>query len=252
VVAVSSHAFLISCSVLFYSQGLTYAHKQLYESTGLWGQSTVRILDPATADVIKTIPMDSSLFGEGMTFYKGKKLVQITWKSKRGFIYNATNLELIDEFAYTTTRNEGWGITWDRCQNEFIVTDGSPYLHIWDPDTMAEKRKVLVTRMNGEPAKELNEIEFWRGRLLANVWYEDVLLVIHPVTGKVEKEYGTYWLLTMLEASISCVFESVCSYACFTTTMKTSRRFGPNPSAKALEQMSLTEYLYQMRLMFCT
>jgi glutamine cyclotransferase len=77
---------------------------------------------------------------------------------------------------------------------------------------MAEKRKIIVLRMNGEPAKELNEIEFWRGRILANIWYEDVLLVIHPVTGKVEKEYGTYWLLTMLEASISCVFESVCSH----------------------------------------
>jgi glutamine cyclotransferase len=180
------------------SQGLTYAHNKLYESTGLWGQSTVRILDPVTADVIKTIKMDRKFFGEGMTFYRGKQLVQITWKSQKGFIYNATDLELIDKFEYTTTRNEGWGITWDKCQDEFIVTDGSPYLHFWDPNTMAEKRKILVNRMDGKPAKELNEIEFWRGRVLANVWYEDVLLVIHPVTGIVEKEYGTYWLLTYL------------------------------------------------------
>jgi glutamine cyclotransferase len=135
--------------------------------------------------------MDSKLFGEGMTWIEGEKLVQITWKSQRGFIYDANTLVQIDEFKYTTTKKEGWGITWDACNGELIVTDGSEFLHFWDPETMAEKRKVAVTRMDGKPARELNEIEFWRGRVLANVWYEDVLLVIHPETGKVEKEYGT-------------------------------------------------------------
>jgi glutamine cyclotransferase len=135
--------------------------------------------------------MDSKLFGEGMTWIEGEKLVQITWKSQRGFIYDANTLDQIDEFNYTTTKKEGWGITWDACQGELIVTDGSEFLHFWDPETMAEKRRVAVTRIDGKPARELNEIEFWRGRVLANVWYEDVLLVIHPETGKVEKEYGT-------------------------------------------------------------
>ena len=133
--------------------------------------------------------MDSSLFAEGMTYYKDK-LVQITWKSQRGFIYNTSNLEEIDNFHFSTTNNQGWGISWDRCKDELVVTDGSENLHFWDPETMAEKRRISVTRMDGSKAKEMNEIEFWRGRVLANIWFEDVLLVINPETGIVEKEYG--------------------------------------------------------------
>jgi glutamine cyclotransferase len=165
---------------LFSSQGLTYANGLLFESTGLYGQSSVRILDPDTAEVKKSVPMDNMLFGEGMAFVN-ETLVQITWKKKRGFVYDAKTLATIREFKYTTTLNEGWGITWDACNNEYIVTDGSEFLHFWDPETMMDKKpKVAVTRMDGSPAKELNEIEFWRGRVLANVWFEDVLLVIHP------------------------------------------------------------------------
>lgn len=138
--------------------------------------------------MVKSVPIDKSLFGEGLAYCKDT-LVQITWKSQRGFVYNVTNLELLDEFKFTTTNNEGWGITWDRCKDEIIVTDGSANLHFWDPETMKEKRKLPVVRMNGVPATKLNEIEYWRGRILANVWYEDVLLVINPENGEVEKEY---------------------------------------------------------------
>mmetsp|Transcript_60871 Transcript_60871/g.149051 ORF Transcript_60871/g.149051 Transcript_60871/m.149051 type:complete len:517 (-) Transcript_60871:64-1614(-) len=171
-----------------FTQGLTYARGKLFESTGLYGQSTVRVLDKDSADVEHKVDMEPRLFGEGMTFYKDK-LVQITWKSQEGFIYSMDDLRTIDRFKYTTTLNEGWGITWDRCNDELIVTDGSVNLHFWDPETMAEKRKIPVIRLNGTPAKRLNEIEFWRGRVLANVWFEDVLLVINPTTGLVEKEY---------------------------------------------------------------
>jgi glutamine cyclotransferase len=131
--------------------------------------------------------MKSTLFGEGMTWMEGNKLVQITWKSQQGFIYDANTLDQIDEFTFDTTKKQGWGITWDACKGELIVTDGSEFLHFWDPETMAERRKVPVTRIDGKQARELNEIELCRGRFLANVWYADVLLVIHPATGKVEK-----------------------------------------------------------------
>lgn len=140
--------------------------------------------------------MESALFGEGMTWIPGNKLVQITWKSQRGFIYDAESLDLIKEFKFSSTRKEGWGITWDACKNELIETDGSEFLHFWDPETMREKRKIAVNRLNGKPAKEMNEIEFWRGRVLANIWYEDVLLVINPETGIVEKEYGEFGMAT--------------------------------------------------------
>lgn len=150
-------------------------------------------MDPNTLDVLQRVPMDDALFGEGMTYYKDT-LVQITWKSQKGFIYNMTTLETIDRFQFSSTKNQGWGITWNNnCngEDELIMTDGSSFLHIWDPNTMAQKRKIPVIRQNGKKALQLNEIEFWRGRVLANVWYEDVLLVIHPETGQVEKEYGT-------------------------------------------------------------
>lgn len=172
-----------------HSQGLTYARNTLWESTGLYGKSTVRILDPDTADVIKSVDMAATLFGEGMAYWQGR-LYQITWKARKGFIYNATTLDTIKEFEFRTTNGEGWGITWDPCQREFVVTDGSHYLHFWDKETLSETRKVPVARMDGTEARNLNEIEWFRGKILANVWYQDVLLVIDPVTGIVEKEYG--------------------------------------------------------------
>jgi glutamine cyclotransferase len=148
-------------------------------------------VDKDNANVMKKVNMDKKYFAEGLTYYKDT-LVQITWKSKQGFVYNITNLEEISNFTFTTTVNQGWGITWDRCKDELIVTDGSENIHFWDPQTMKEKRRISVKRLDSTLAKEMNEIEFWRGRILANVWYEDVMLVINPETGVVEKEYGKY------------------------------------------------------------
>lgn len=106
-----------------FTQGLTFQKGKrgqngtLFESTGLWEKSKVRILDQFTGDVMKSVNIDSNLFGEGMTVFNNK-LVQITWKSQQGFVYNATNLEQIRNFTFETTKNEGWGITYDKCQDE--------------------------------------------------------------------------------------------------------------------------------------
>eukprot|EP00536_Pseudo-nitzschia_multiseries_P015703 jgi/Psemu1/247062/estExt_Genewise1.C_9340017 len=177
-----------------FTQGLTYARGTLFESAGKYGQSTVRILDSETANVQTKVSMNPGFFAEGLTYYKDT-LVQITWKSQRGFIYNVETLEEMGTFLFETTVNQGWGITWDRCKDELIVTDGSENLHFWDPNTMKEIRRVSVSRMDGTTALEMNEIEFWRGRVLANIWFEDVILVIDPETGIVEKEYdfSTLW-----------------------------------------------------------
>mmetsp|Transcript_25355 Transcript_25355/g.33085 ORF Transcript_25355/g.33085 Transcript_25355/m.33085 type:complete len:182 (-) Transcript_25355:160-705(-) len=140
--------------------------------------------------------MEAQYFGEGMTYYDGK-LIQITWQERVGFVYNADNLEEPPtQFDYDTTNGEGWGITYNSAKNELIVTDGTNFLHFWDPDELGQnKRKVPVVRQNGSDALKLNELEFWRGRVIANVWYEDVILVINPETGVVEKEYDfeTLW-----------------------------------------------------------
>jgi glutaminyl-peptide cyclotransferase len=171
---------------------LTYCDGRLFESTGLNGQSQLRELDPETGAVLKTIPMDTKYFGEGLTYYNGT-LIQLTWQSQTGFLYDASNLDAAPKtFHFTTTKNEGWGLTYDPHRHELIESDGSDNLHIWDPDTLEPIRVVPVTRLSGKPAIKMNELEYWRGKILANVWYQDSLIVIDHVTGKVEKEYGTF------------------------------------------------------------
>jgi len=178
-----------------FTQGLTYSQSSdtLFESVGLYDKSQVCKLNATTGVTILCKAMDSKYFAEGMQVYGDaghEKLIQITWREKTGFIYDALSLELIRKFQFTTTRNEGWGICLDDSNDEFIVSDGSAFLHFWDVETLEEKRKLKVTRQTGKRADELNELTFMNGKILANVWYEDVLLVIDPHTGKCEKEYG--------------------------------------------------------------
>jgi len=181
-----------------FTQGLTYANGKIYESTGLYHHSSVRILNPKNGEVIQKVDGDGSIFGEGMTFYDNK-LIQIVWKAAHGYVYDADNISAHPiKYNYTTTkRNEGWGITYDMDRNELIVTDGSANLIFWDPECWKsgschpkeDKPPIQVKRLNGKPARNLNEIEYWRGRIVANVWMTDLLLIIHPETGIVEKEY---------------------------------------------------------------
>lgn len=184
-----------------FTQGLTYSRSSdmLFESNGLFGQSTVCKLNPNTGETLTCIPMEKRFFAEGMQVYGkpgNEKLIQITWKSRFGFIYNAETLEMIRNFTFSTVNNQGWGICYDEMNHEFIVSDGSHYLHFWDSDSLKEKRRVAVTRQNGGNALRLNELEFVNGRVLANVWYEDVILVIDPKTGDCQSEYdmSSLWL----------------------------------------------------------
>jgi glutamine cyclotransferase len=147
---------------------------------------------------VNLYPLSSKYFGEGLCYVDGK-FIQLTYKAKTGFIYDAYDLEKIPAtFTYSSTTNEGWGLTYDKRRQELIESDGSEYLHFWDPRTfntsgdIQELRKVKVTRQDGSAAKNINELEWWMGRVVANVWYQDVILVINPATGVVEKEYGKF------------------------------------------------------------
>jgi len=172
-----------------FTQGLSYNNGILYESTGLNGKSKVRRLDATTLDVIQSIDIPREYFGEGITYHNGN-LIQITWKKKTGFVYDANDLSLLLDFPFETERMEGWGITHDASNNRFIVSDGSQYLHFWDDQTLEEVgERVKVWRLDGRTARAMNELEFWRGKVLANVWYEDTILVINADTGVVESEY---------------------------------------------------------------
>ncbi len=209
-----------------FTQGLTYSKKSdiLFESNGLYHRSSLCRLNPHTGEALLCKSIESDLFAEGMQVYTNKtasnaiendvdvgdnnadnrndndndndndntneRLIQITWKSLKGFIYDASTLERISEFTFSTTRNEGWGICYDEVNDEFIVSDGSNVLHFWDANTLEEKRRVEVYRHSGAKANDMNELEFVGGKVLANVWYQDVILVIDPVTGVCESEYG--------------------------------------------------------------
>ena len=164
----------------------------------MYGQSKVRRINPKTYEVETSINLPRQYFGEGSTFYNDKdgnrRLIMITWREQTGFIYNADTLEQLYAFQYTTTPqfgNEGWGITYDETNQEFIVSDGSSYLYFWDRDTLEEKRKVEVTRLDGQKTQDnLNELEFIGGRVCCNIWYSDHIICVDPATGKSVREYG--------------------------------------------------------------
>jgi glutamine cyclotransferase len=143
-----------------FTQGLSYHNGYIYESTGLEGQSRIMQLDPTNnMQPIHTAPLlPTHLFGEGIATYstyitdlqtgkrkKEDRLIQLTWKTQIGYIYTIPNLQLIQSFNYTTTTNEGWGITYIPHTNEFAISDGSEYITYWDAETLLETRKIMVT-----------------------------------------------------------------------------------------------------------
>lgn len=189
------------------SEGLTFANGILYESAGLWQHSSIHAIvsnSSTNATSNKRIfQMNPAYFAEGLTVAANGSLIQLTYQSKTGFIYpnmeeqllassSSTELQSIP-FHYETTTGEGWGMTYDAVRNELWVSDGSNQLHVWElhNNTVSLKRRLTVqSRHNGKPALQINELEWWRGRILANIWYEDVIVVIHPETGVIEKEYN--------------------------------------------------------------
>lgn len=175
----SIHILFITSSVVPCRQGLSIGRDgTIFETTGLNGQSKVRRINPDTFEVELSKDVDGKYFGEGSTTYTdavgNERLIEITWKKQTGFTYNAKTLEQLTEFKYTTSSgNQGWGITYDESNQEFIVSDGSQYLFFWDRDTLKEKRRVAVTRFNGSEQRQLNELEYIDGLVCANIWYQD-------------------------------------------------------------------------------
>ncbi len=162
-----------------FTQGLLWHEGFLYESTGLYGQSTLRKTDLPTGRVLKSIRLPSELFGEGLTVV-GKRLIQLTWETGLGFVYDLDSFALVRRFTYKT---EGWGLTYDG--KMLIMSDGSSILTYLDSVTFSPMRKLAVT-MNGRPIDNLNELEFIEGMIWSNVWQTDLILCINPGTGHVD------------------------------------------------------------------
>ena len=163
-----------------YTQGLVYRDGFLYESTGLNGRSTVRKVRLQSGEVVQEHRVDARYFAEGLTDW-GSRLIQLTWQTNVGFVYDLATLKQVRTFSYP---GEGWGLTHDG--KRLIMSDGQAagQLRFLDPVSFKETGRLTV-RDNGQPVKDLNELEFVRGEVFANVWQTDRICRIDPQSGKV-------------------------------------------------------------------
>jgi glutaminyl-peptide cyclotransferase len=161
-----------------FTQGLLFADGHLYESTGENGQSTLRMVNLETGRVEQQVPVAAQYFAEGLSTW-GSTLIQLTWQSHTAFVYDRFSFRQLRTMSYPW---EGWGLTNDG--HSLVLSDGTATLHFVDPGTMKERRHVVV-RDHGKPVIELNELEYIRGQIYANVWHTDRIARIAPATGKV-------------------------------------------------------------------
>lgn len=161
-----------------FTQGLLYDDGFLYESTGQYGQSSLRKVELETGAVVQAHQLDDRFFGEGLALF-GNRLLQLTWRANKGFAYRLDSFAPLAEFAYPT---EGWGLTYDG--ELLIMSDGSATLYFRDPFTFAEVRRVAVVAQ-GRPVARLNELEWVAGEVFANIWQTDTIARIDPATGHV-------------------------------------------------------------------
>ncbi|MBZ4042181.1 glutaminyl-peptide cyclotransferase [Flavobacterium hibisci] len=164
-----------------FTEGLEFYNDTLYESTGQEGASFIKKYDYKTGNVFKKIDLDSKYFGEGITFLNGK-LFQLTYKNKKGFIYDAKTLKLEKTFDYEKDI-EGWGMTNDGKQ--IYQTDGTE--KIWKVDPSTQKMIDYINVYSGtSKIKAVNELEWINGKIYANIWFKDAIAVVNPNSGAVE------------------------------------------------------------------
>lgn len=161
-----------------FTQGLIYHGGYLYESTGLHGRSSLRKVDLKTGRILKIRRLPRKYFGEGITLH-GKRFFQITWLSKTGFIYDPATFQRMGQFSYDT---EGWGITSDGIH--LIMSDGTSTLRFLDPRTFKISRRIEV-RDGGKSVSGLNELEYVKGEIYANIWKTGYIARISPETGEI-------------------------------------------------------------------
>ena len=163
-----------------FTQGLDYENGFLYEGTGQYGLSSLRKINLATGEIVKEIRLPRDIFGEGITIHKDK-IVQLTWMSQIGFVYDKNSFRLLDSFRYPI-RIEGWGITTDG--DHLIVSDGSNRLYFLDPESFEVKSHLDVYDHLG-PVQKVNELEYVRGVIYANVWQSPKIIKIEIRSGRV-------------------------------------------------------------------
>lgn len=163
-----------------YTQGLVWHDGFLYESAGQYGRSSLRKVELETGKVLKRTEVPAEYFAEGLALLKGR-LFQLTWQEHKGFVYDLNTFNKTGEFTY---EGEGWGLTQDG--KSLILSDGSNQLRFLDPQTFRVERAINVFEDNdsSRPLREINELEYIRGEIYANVWQTDKIIRIDPKTGK--------------------------------------------------------------------
>jgi glutamine cyclotransferase len=163
-----------------FTQGLVFAGDgQLYESTGLEGESTLRLVDIASGKTLQRIDIPAQYFAEGLAMV-GDELLQLTWKHQLGFVYDRKTFKQKRTFPY---RTEGWGIAYDGA-SQLVMSDGSDTLTFLDPKTFSPGKQLRVQDA-GRAVSNLNELEWIEGEIWANVWMTDRIARISPITGDV-------------------------------------------------------------------
>jgi glutamine cyclotransferase len=161
-----------------FTQGLVYRDGFFYESTGQYGQSTLRKVRVETGEVVRQHRLVPQLFAEGLTEWQGT-LIQLTWQTGLGFVYERESFTVRSTFRYT---GEGWGLTHDG--RRLILSDGSDTLRLLNPTTFAEVGRIHV-RDGARSIHNLNELEVVRGEIWANVWHDNRVARIDPASGRV-------------------------------------------------------------------
>lgn len=161
-----------------FTQGLVYNNGFLYEGTGKRGSSTLRRVDLKTGEVLQNHQLSQEYFGEGVTIYEDK-IIQLTLSSHIAFVYDRASFEPLKEFSYPT---QGWGITHDG--ERLIMSDGTATIYFRNPETFEEIGQLQVFDDSG-PVTRLNELEFLKGKIYANIWLTDRIAIISPESGEV-------------------------------------------------------------------
>lgn len=160
-----------------FTQGLIFENGVLYESTGLYGHSSLRRVDLETGNTLQLHTLPEDVFGEGITIFNDK-IIQLTWKNHIGFVYEKDTFQLLQNFEYPT---EGWGITHNG--TSLIMSIGNSTLFFLDPETFTVIDQIEV--YDQTPVENLNELEYIEGEIYANIWQEKKIAIINPNTGKV-------------------------------------------------------------------
>lgn len=166
---------------LAFTQGLAFDDNgRMWESTGLYGQSTVRRVDYETGEVMQSYSMRQYYFGEGLCVWN-REIIQLTWRNEIGFVYPIDLSGIRDDFPYHN--REGWGITHDG--RHLITSNGTDVLTFIDPLTFIAIKEIHV-RLSNHPVTLINELEYVEGMIYANVWKSDIIVIIDPSTGTVD------------------------------------------------------------------